>query len=256
VNAELMALWRRYEPEGVAADAIYATLREAILRGLLPGGERLAEVELGALFKRSRTPVREAILRLESEQLAERSARRGYVVCRITREQILELYAVRETLYGLAARLAAEGILANELQHLSWLNAQCRKAAEQQDYARMVELTVQFHDGIGQASRNALLLHFMRQIHDRVRRLRSTTFSYPGRAIESVDEHDTLLDALRRRDPDAAEQIARAHIARAREIRVAMLQSSGAHRLMNPDGAGPIDEPGVVANPVPEVGGA
>jgi len=219
-------MWRRYENEPVAADAIYSTLREAILGGVLPAGERLAELQLAALFKRSRTPVREAILRLESERLAERSPRRGFVVGGISREEILEVYAVREVLDGLAARLAAQGCLPKDLDHLAWLNRRLKKAAEQRDYRLMVELNIEFHEAIARASQNGLLLQFIRQIHDWVRRFTDTTFSHRGRAMESIKEHDELLDALGRRDPESAERIARYHMARAAQVRVAMQQSA------------------------------
>lgn len=222
----VLAVWRRYENELVAADAIYSTLREAILEGLLPAGERLAELQLAGLFKRSRTPVREAILRLESEHLADRSGRRGFVVCGITQEEILEVYAVREVIDGLAARLAAQGCLPTDLDHLAWLNRRLRKAAEERDLRLMVELNLEFHEAVARASRNALLLQFMRQIHDWVRRFSETTFSYGRRAAEALKEHEALVEALKRRDSDAAEQIARAHMARAMEVRVMMQQSS------------------------------
>lgn len=224
--ANLMAVWRRYEHEPVAADAIYLALREAILEGLLPAGERLAELQLAALFNRSRTPVREAILRLESERLADRSGRRGFVVGGITQEEILEVYAVREVIDGLAARLAAQGCLPTDLDHLAWLNRRLRKAAEERDLKLMVELNIEFHEAVARSSRNALLLQFMRQIHDWVRRFSETTFSYRGRAGEAVKEHEALVDALKRRDSDAAERIARAHMARATQVRIAMQQAA------------------------------
>src|SRR5262249_13294480 len=172
-----------------------------------------------------RTPVREAILRLESERLAERSARRGFVVGGISREEILEVYAVREVLDGLAARLAAQGCLASEFEHLQWLSRRLRKAGEQRDYRLMVELNLEFHETLARASRNGLLLQFMRQIHDWVRRFSETPFWYRGRASEALKEHEGLLEPISRRDPDAAERIARAHMTRATEVRVAMLQS-------------------------------
>jgi DNA-binding GntR family transcriptional regulator len=226
---QLVALWKRSEDEPVAAEAIYATLREAILSGILVPGERLGEVQLASLFKRSRTPVREAILRLESERLTERSSRRGFVVGRITRQEVLEVYAVRAAMDGLAARLAAQGILPAEMEHLRWLNDRIREAAGKQDSARMLNLNIDFHEAIGRASRNSLLLQFMRQIHDWVRRFSDTTFSYPGRSTTAVAEHDELLAALERRDPEEAERIARDHMGRAMQVRVAMLQS-GTHR--------------------------
>ena len=224
--ANVVAVWRRYENEPVAADAIYLALREAILERLLPAGERLAELQLAALFNRSRTPVREAILRLESERLADRSGRRGFVVGGITQEEILEVYAVREVIDGLAARLAAQGCLPTDLDHLEWLNRRLRKAAEQRDLRLMVELNIEFHEAVARSSRNALLLQFMRQIHDWVRRFSETTFAYRGRATEALKEHEALVDALKRRDSDAAERIARAHMARATQVRIAMQQST------------------------------
>jgi DNA-binding GntR family transcriptional regulator len=221
-----MAMWRRYENEPLAAAAIYSTLREAILGGILPAGERLAELQLAALFKRSRTPVREAILRLESDRLAQRLHRRGFVVGGISREEILEVYAVREVLDGLAARLAAQGCLPKDLDHLAWLTRRLKKAAEQRDYRLMVELNIEFHEAIARASRNGLLLQFTRQIHDWVRRFTDTTFSHRGRAAASLKEHDELLDALGRRDPESAERIARYHMTRAAQVRVDMQQSA------------------------------
>ena len=225
-DAELLNIWSKYEQDPVAANAIYLTLREAILTNVLPAGERLAEPQLAALFKRSRTPIREAILRLEWERLAERSVRRGFVVGGISLDEVLEIYAVREVIDGLAARLAAEGSLPSDLEHLRWLNRRLRKAGEQHDYKLMLELNIEFHESIARASRNGLLLQFMRQIHDWVRRFSDTTFSYRGRGAEAAKEHDALLEALARRDPDAAERIARDHMARARQVRMAMIQSS------------------------------
>jgi DNA-binding GntR family transcriptional regulator len=225
-SGNLLALWRNYENDPIAADAIYTTLREAILTGLLAPGERLAELELAARFNRSRTPVREALLRLESQHLVERSERGSFVVSGISREEILEVYAVREVIDGLAARLAAEGCPARDLEHLAWINRRLAKAAEQHDYRLMVELNIEFHEAIGRASRNALLIRFMRQIHDWVRRFSDTTLSYRGRAAEALQEHESLLDALKRHDADAAERIARVHMARATQVRIMMRQSS------------------------------
>lgn len=223
---ELLSLWARHKDSAGAADAIYETLREAILYGVLSAGERLGEMHLAAVFDRSRTPIREAVLRLESERLAERSLRRGLVVARITREEILEVYAVREVLDGLAARLAAHGILPAEYDQLVWLNQELRKAARQRDFETMMRLNIEFHEGVCRASRNKLLLTFLQQIHDWVRRFPETTFSYSGRAVDAVDEHQTLLEALKQKDPDAAERIAREHMMRAMRVRVQMLQSS------------------------------
>lgn len=228
---QLIALWDRAEHQAVASDAIYSTLREAILAGVLLPGERLGEVQLANLFSRSRTPVREAILRLESERLTERSSRRGFVVGSISREEVLEVYAVREVLDGLAARMAAQGILPAEIEHLRWLNTRIKQAADDKDFGLMLNLNMEFHEAVCRASRNSLLLQFLRQIHDWVRRFPETTLSYPGRASAAVREHEELVDAIARRDSEAAERIARSHMARAVQIRISLLQSTAASRL-------------------------
>ena len=92
----------------------------------------------------------------------------------------------------------------------------------------MTQLNIEFHEAIGQASRNSLLQEFMRRIHEWVRRFEDTTMSFPGRGLEAVAEHATLIDAIRTRDPDAAERIARDHMNRARQIRISMTQSAAA----------------------------
>jgi DNA-binding GntR family transcriptional regulator len=220
----LLALWHEARHDSVAGEAMYVALREAILSGVLLPGERLGEEHLARLFERSRTPVREAILRLESEGLTERSSRRGFVVGRISREEVLEVYAVRGALDALAARLAAHGMLPAELDQLRRLNAQLREAALKKDFARMLELNMAFHEAICKAGRNALLLDFMRQIHDWVRRFPESTLSVKGRASAANDEHDALIDALEERNADKAESLARQHMERALQVRIAMLQ--------------------------------
>jgi DNA-binding GntR family transcriptional regulator len=224
--SKVVEIWRRQPPGLRTSEAIYATLRTAIVAGGLPPGERLAENHLAAVFHRSRTPIREAILRLESERLVEHLPRRGLVVASISREDILQIYAVRVELDALAARLAAEGMAATELDHLVWLNDRIRRSVAQQEYEHVLEQSLEFHEALCRAGRNALLLHFMQQIHDRVRRFQKTTLTQPGRSLEAVQEHDALLDAIRRRDPDAAARIAREHILQAMQTRIAMQQRS------------------------------
>jgi len=224
--AGLAEFWKRHRDHHNAAEAVHMTLREAILHGALPAGQPLGEVQLANVFGRSRTPVREAILKLESEGLAARFPRRGLVVAQITRDEVLEVYAVREMLDGLSARLAALGILPTELDRLVWLNDRLRVAATADDAKAMIRLNIEFHEAICQASRNSLLQEFMRRIHEWVHRFEDTTMSFPGRGLEAVAEHKALIDAIRARDPEAAERIARAHMSRARQIRIHMIQSA------------------------------
>ena len=102
----------------------------------------------------------------------------------------------------------------------------------------MLNINLEFHEAICMSSRNSLLLQFMRQIHSWVRRFSDTTLSQPGRAAAASAEHDALLDAISRRDSAESERLARLHMERAMQVRVAMLQDSphrpslgGRHRM-------------------------
>jgi DNA-binding GntR family transcriptional regulator len=204
------------------------TLREGILHGVLPAGQPLGEIQLAAAFGRSRTPIREAILKLESERMAERVPRRGLVVAHITREEVLEVYAVREVLNGLSARLAAHGMLPTELDRLVWLNERFRAAVLAGDAKAMMRVNIEFHEAICLASRNVLLQELTRRISERVQRFGLTTMAVPGRGLEAVAEHDALIEAIRARDPEAAERISRTHVSRARQLRINLTQSAAA----------------------------
>ncbi len=209
-----------------AADGVYEALREAIVaRRLLPG-DRLAEEQLARQFGVSRTPVREALLRLETEQFATRVARRGLVVRPIPEREVLEVYAVRAALDGLAASLAAEQATPPDRARVRWLAQQIADAATGADHQKMAELNIELHEAICQAAHNGMLVHFMRQIHDWVRRFGGpdTTFSHPGRADEALVEHERIVDAIEAGDADLAGRLAREHMSRAREVRIAMLR--------------------------------
>lgn len=209
-----------------AADGVYEALREAIVSRRLQPGERLAEEQLAKQFGVSRTPVREALLRLEAEQFAARVARRGLVVRPIPESEVLEVYAVRAALDGLAATLAAEHATPPDVARIRWISRQIAEASEKSDFAKMADLNIELHEAVCDAAHNGMLLHFMRQIHDWVRRFGSsdTTFSHPGRASDANAEHERVVDAIEAGDGALAGQLAREHMNRAREVRIAMLR--------------------------------
>jgi DNA-binding GntR family transcriptional regulator len=222
----LSLLDNRALERSAAADAVYDALREAIVGKRLSPGDRLAEEQLAKQFGVSRTPVREALLRLETEQFATRVARRGLVVRPIPEREVLEVYAVRAALDGLAASLAAEQATPPDRAQLRWMHQQIADAAVESDFARMADLNIQFHEAICGAAHNGMLVLFMRQIHDWVRRFAEsdTTFAIPGRAVEAVAEHGELIAAIEAGDVDRAGQLAREHMNRAREARINMLR--------------------------------
>jgi DNA-binding GntR family transcriptional regulator len=217
----LTNLWELFAQNTSASDAAFETLREGILQGLLPAGMRLAEEDLAARFSVSRTPIREAMFRLESEMLVERVARRGIVVSRVTEEEILEVYVVRAVLDGLAARLAARSATVPEVMRLRMLNLELAGAVKASSLSDMAALSLEFHETLGRSAHNGLVEHFLGQIHSRLRRFGGTTLANQERARKTISEHDRILRAVEARDEPAAEQLARDHTARSMEARVA-----------------------------------
>lgn len=219
----LSSLWRAQPVSGATSDMVYAVLHEAILSGMLSPGQRLAEVAFASLFNVSRTPVREALVRLEMTGLAHRVPRRGLVVGQITPQEIVEVYVVRETIDGLAAALAAQFATPGDIAHLASINGEFARAAERGDTSEMARLNLEFHTAIAAAARNSLLVQFLEHIHHLVRRFPGTTFQHRGRATVAIEEHEQLIAAIRAGDAERARRIASESMAKARQIRIAML---------------------------------
>lgn len=224
MNAEgaIKRLYERHPGTGSTADAVYDAVADGILSMALPAGWRLGEVRLANLFSVSRTPVREALTRLESEGLASRNRRSGLVVASISSEQVFELYAIREALDGTAARLAAHVRSDADIATLERANERIASAALEGDLPRLVSANVAFHQALASASRNEMLQRFVSQVHQTVLRFRSTTLSLPGRAMEAVAEHREMIDAIMARDEDRAEEAARRHMRQVVHARMAM----------------------------------
>lgn len=220
----LSELWERRDPTQGASEAVYQTLHEAIVTGVLPAGSRLAEEDLAGHFTVSRTPVREAVLRLEAERLAERNSRGGLIVASVTPEEILEIYLVRQTLDGLAAKLAAETARPADISRLRWLNEQIRDSIGSASIPELARINLSFHDALYRAAQNVFLLEMITTAHDRVRRFPGTTLSSPDRPVEVVAEHEAIIAAIESRIGDDAERLARVHMAHAMNIRIDLLR--------------------------------
>jgi DNA-binding GntR family transcriptional regulator len=227
IEAGLLVIYQNNHGGGSSADAVHYALHKAIVSGLLPSGWLLREENLAEVFKVSRTPIREALMRLESRKLVERTRRGGLVVSEVTTEQILEVYTVREALDAIAARLAAQFSTEADLIELEEINNLIESALEAGDYQRMARLNVDFHDVIARASRNQMLHGFVQDVHEWVIRFQSTALSHVGRGPEAIAEHREIIDALRRRDALRSEEAARRHIQRSLDARLQMTRARG-----------------------------
>lgn len=201
------------------SDDLYEKLRAAIIANRFSADERLTETSLGATFGVSRTPVREALGRLEQDGLVERTASGTRVRSRST-EEILQIYEVRIVLESLAGRHAAEKRGDLDLVRLGQAHEHMQGLTLKDDPADLAHANQRFHRLIWDAGRNATLSDMLIRLHDRVARYPATTLVYPGRWAEAIGEHGEILEAISGRDMDGAERLIHAHMTRARDIRL------------------------------------
>lgn len=203
------------EPRGPGQDA-YALILEAIDSGTYRPGDRLLESELAERFGMSRTPIREALQRLHTQSLLVRDGR-SLIVAALDHTQLAELYAVRGTLEGLAARLAAQHATAEEVRVLQQLLEADRALS---DPSAMSRANRRFHKQIHLASHNRYLVQQLDLVHQSMALMATTSLAAEGRLVGALDEHEAIVDAIVARDGDAAEQALRTHISRAYETRL------------------------------------
>ncbi|MEM8754629.1 MAG: GntR family transcriptional regulator [Pseudomonadota bacterium] len=196
---------------------LHERIMAAIDRGEFPPGGRLLETELAARFGVSRTPVREALRRLETQGVVTHEPRKGAVVATLDYDQLGELYAVREVMEGLAARLAARHASAAEIQLLRDMIAADREIVEPK---AMAQANKRFHRQLHLASHNRYLNQTLEPVRRSMALLTKTTFASKGRIESSNDEHERIVDAIAARDEDAADDAARVHIANAYAVRL------------------------------------
>ena len=206
-----------------AADTVRETLREAILDGHLAPDTWLREEEVAQELGVSRTPVREAFQQLAAIDLIELHPHHGAVVARLTTEDILAIYVVREALEGVSARLAASRARPDQYQELLDILALMEAAAEVNDAERLADLNLRFHAELRGIANNRYLDRLLTQVEHAVRRFGRTTYAYKGRAQESITEHRDIVQAIIAGDPERAEALALHHMRQARQLRMQML---------------------------------
>jgi DNA-binding GntR family transcriptional regulator len=195
----------------------YGELKRIILEREIPPGGKLNEGDLAKALGISRTPVREAINRLEKEGLVEIFPQRGAFVVRFSEKDIFEIFLIRENLEGLAAYLAAENIDEASLAKLETCLQGFEEPFGEKDARRYAREDFKFHQMIVMLSGARRLITLVSVLHDHIRMFRLTTVGLSGRMKTSLAEHRHLLEALRRREPEEAERRMREHIRHVRD---------------------------------------
>ena len=201
-------------------EVVCESLRDAIRKGILKPGQRIMEIKLAEELGVSRTPVREAIRKLELEGYVVMMPRRGTYVADMSIRDINEIFEIRTALESLSNGLAAEHITEDELEHLQRLlvviggyikeyedGPVCEAAMD-----KIVKTDIEFHDLLYHAARNNRLVGIISNLRDQLTRFRTLSMSYPGRLEATLDEHREIVETIANGDGRAARKAAVHHM--------------------------------------------
>lgn len=202
------------------ADRVFSQIQDAIVKGDLLPGSKMSEAELASRYGVSRGPLREALRRLEGRKLLTRIPHVGVRVISLSFEELIQIYHVREALEGLAARLAALHMTADEVKGLKDLLSRHENQAEFQEGRAYFqeEGDFDFHYRIVQGSHNEVLTQMLcGELYHRVRHYRYQFSVTEGRPQRAFSEHHRIIEAIETGDGEMAEILMRRHIASARK---------------------------------------
>lgn len=193
-------------------DVVFNTLRQAILTGELKPGERLMEIHLANMLGVSRTPIREAIRKLELEGLVTMIPRRGAEVAQITEKSMSDVLEVRRAMDALCAELACERITEEDLERLKEACGQFEQATGTKDVKKIAQADVELHDIILQATGNSRLIQLVNNLSEQMYRYRFEYIKDISQHERLVEEHRMIYESLVNRDRERAAEAARTHI--------------------------------------------
>lgn len=208
-------------------DRVWKAIRDLIASQVFPPGSKLNVEQLCRDLGVSRTPVWDAMKRLETAGLVETVPRQGVFVLNFSVEKVREIYAVREVLEGLAARWAAERVGPAELEALGAVIRRQEGAVRALDFPCYSRADLEFHSRVLAAARNHLLSRQLEAVYDQMLVLRLRTLNLPDRIHASFAEHTRVFEAVAARDPERAEAAARAHVRMVMQDAMAALPERG-----------------------------
>ena len=189
-------------------DVVFITLREAILKGKIEPGERLMEISLANKLGVSRTPIREAIRKLELEGLVVMTPRKGAVVSEITLKDLRDVLEVRTNLEQLAVKLACEKAGQDDIEELKQLHREFQQTLLQEDLTKVAEADVRFHDKIYQITDNKRLIQILNNLREQMYRYRLEYIKDDSSLLS--DEHALIIAAIEQKHvPDAQKYVER-----------------------------------------------
>jgi DNA-binding GntR family transcriptional regulator len=198
----------------------YEAIRKAIRQRRFKSGDRLREAELAEMFGFSRTPIREALARLQVEGLAAENGQRGFSIIELDHSIVTELYVIREVLEGAAAKLAARNAQDAEIAWLRSLHDEYAQLVETGNSTQLSEKNRQFHEALTLCAHNRFLLKMLDPIRDTLGLLGESSLVDEKRAQENLTDHEEIVSALESRDPEKAGEATKKHIQAAYASRI------------------------------------
>ena len=185
-------------------DVVFNTLRQAILKGELQPGERLMEIQLAQRLGVSRTPIRDAIRKLELEGLVTMVPRKGAEVAKITEKSLRDVLEVRKALEELAMQIACDKVTENEIQDLQIALEEFKKAINSKELTSIAEADVNFHDVIYNATNNEKLILILNNLREQMYRYRIEYIKDYSSHDRLIKEHETMIECLKNHDKGKA----------------------------------------------------
>lgn len=193
-------------------DLVFLTLREAILKGVLQPGERLMEIGLANQLGVSRTPIREAIRKLELEGLVVMKPRKGAEVASITLDDVNSVLEVRKHLEKLVVELACKRATAEDIERIKERQVEFEESIKQGSLTDMAESDSAFHTAIYESTDNKRLIQILNNLYEQMYRYRLEHIKDDDRRSRLVEEHDALVKAIEKGDVEEATEIISGHI--------------------------------------------
>lgn len=207
----------KFDNMGHIRDSVFSILRKAILDGNLEPGKRLVERDIAEQLGISRTPVREAIRKLELERLVTHIPRKGVVVAGFSKADVMEITAIRTVLEGLICSIAAVKIRARDLDRLESILKQIQVEHSKCNYKKVNQLNDRFHEIIYRAAESPRLYEVLSTLREYINKFAQVAYTKPGRVEEALAEHGKIIQALRNQDSHEAEEAAKRHVEKSSE---------------------------------------
>lgn len=206
----------KFNNMGYIRESVFSILRNAILDEKLEPGQRLVERDIAEQLQISRTPVREAIRKLESEKLVTHIPRKGVVVSGFTKEDIIEIQIIRISLEALSCSIAATKIKNEDLEQLYFINNKMLESYN--DVEKLIMMNREFHGIIYKAAESPRLYDFISTLNEYINDSTKLTYTKNGRLKEVLDEHNEVIKALQNHDSDEAYNAAKKHVKKSSEV--------------------------------------